>query len=76
MQNNPALTAAENYANSAPVPTFGTAIRPTTPEQRRKRIMQQAELLCAAEVDGRPWDVRLFADRLVESVMALRAGAE
>ena len=73
---NPEHTASENASNAPPVPNFGTTIRPITPEQRRKRIMQQAELLCAAEIDGRPWDVRLFADRLVESVMALRAGAE
>ena len=76
MHPNPLHTAAENYANAAPVPNFGTAFRPITAEQRRLRIMQQAEGLCAAEIAGKPWDVRLFADRLVESVMAVRAGAE
>jgi len=65
-----------NAMDAAPVPKFGTAFRPITPEQRRKRIMEQAEGLCAAEIAGHPWDVQLFADRLVESVMALRAGAE
>ena len=65
-----------NGDNAAPVPSFGTAFRPITPEQRRKRIMQQAEGLCAAEIAGRHSEVRLFADRLVESVMAVRAGAE
>jgi len=65
-----------NGDNSAPVPNFGTAFRPITAEQRRKRIMQQAVGLCAAEAAGKHWDVRLFADRLVESVMAVRAQAE
>ena len=73
---DPHAPAFINADNAAPVPNFGTAFRPITAEQRRLRIMQQAEGLCAAEIAGKPWDVRLFADRLVESVMAIRAGAE
>jgi hypothetical protein len=65
-----------NAMDAAPVPKFGTAFRPITPEQRRKRIMEQAEGLCAAEIAGHPWDVQLFADLLIASVMAVRAGAE
>ena len=53
-QHAPAFINADN---AAPVPNFGTAFRPITAEQRRLRIMQQAEGLCAAEIAGRPWDV-------------------
>jgi hypothetical protein len=73
---DPHAPAFINGDNAAPVPNFGTAFRPITAEQRRLRIMQQAEGLCAAEIAGRHSEVRLFADRLVESVMAVRAGAE
>ena len=61
---------------SAPVSNFQVVYRPLTPEQRRARILEIAQSLCAAEIAGKPWDVRLFADRLVESVMLMRAGAE
>ena len=73
---DPHAPAFINGDNAAPIPNFGAVYRPVTAEQRRRRIMEQAEGLCAAEIAGHPWDVRLFADRLVESVMALRAGAE
>ncbi len=71
-----AMTASERGSNAAPVPSFSVHYRPLTPEQSRERIMSIAAALCEADATGKPWDVRLFADRLVEDVMAMRAGAE
>jgi len=74
--SNPDAHPNATYSyGSAPVSNFQAVYRPLTPEQRRARILSIAESLCAAEVAGKPWDVRLFADRLVESVMLMRAGA-
>jgi len=68
-------TAAENASNAAPVPAFNIVHRPLTPEQRRQHILTVAQRLCEAEIEGKPWDVRLYADRLVEAAMEVRAGA-
>ena len=73
---NNAHTAAENASNAPAFPSISVTYRPITAEENRRRLLAQAEALCAAEINGQPWDVKLFADRLVESAMAMRANAE
>jgi len=71
---DPQAPAFINGANAAPVPAFNIVHRPLTPEQRRQHILTVAQRLCEAEIEGKPWDVRLYADRLVEAAMEVRAG--
>jgi hypothetical protein len=74
MQNNPAHTAAENYANSAQVPRFQAVQRPDPKAETARYIRHHADNLARCLVDGNPAsDVAHYADLLVALIMDARA---
>lgn len=74
MQNNPALCAADNAANAAPVAGFQAITRPDHAEQAARYIRYHADHLARCLVEGKPAsDVAHYADHLVALVMQVRA---
>ena len=71
---NPAHTAAENYANSAQVPSFQAVQRPDPKAETARYIRRHADNLARCLVDGNPAsDVAHYADLLAALIMDARA---